>query len=98
MWAGNHPKDTKKSVRLLILAKESGCSVSKRLMKVIHMEDHLNDKKVCKTEKTLTVRELIHLLLNSPMDAEVIIRDKDYNQLHEVSIYIRETGLAALFG
>ncbi|MCJ7768762.1 hypothetical protein MUP79_10275 [Candidatus Bathyarchaeota archaeon] len=56
-----------------------------------------NDKVVYHTERIVTVKELITMLLDKNMYGEVIIKDSEGRQLHNVSICIRE-GLGALFG
>jgi len=51
-----------------------------------------------KIEK-VTVRELIHMLLDYPNDWEVIIRSKGGNRLSGATINVKEPeGLACLFG
>lgn len=52
------------------------------------------------TYEYLTVRQLIHLLLDTEnLDWEVYIKDKDGNRMHGASIMAKEgQGLGALFG
>jgi hypothetical protein len=49
----------------------------------------------------ITVKDLIVKLLECNMNDEVIIKDRNFEQLHEVGIYTRkaeDSGLYALFG
>ena len=46
-----------------------------------------------------TVKEMIIMLLEHNMDAEIIVKDKKGRQLHGVTIVVKEnTGLGCLFG
>lgn len=47
----------------------------------------------------MTIRELIiSLLKHENLNDEVILRDKDGNEIHDITICARDTRLDALFG
>ena len=56
----------------------------------------MEDKKI---PKKVSVKELITLLLDCPMDWQVVVRSKGGNELRSVSISVKEPeGLGCLFG